>query len=66
MATADGLGYWLAGSNGAVYHFGNAVYKGGEAGKHLPAPVTAMAATPASNGYWLLGASGAVYRFQAS
>jgi len=64
-ATNNGLGYWLAGRNGSVYNFGDAPNEGGDAGKHLPAPVTAMAATPASAGYWLLGATGGVYRFNA-
>jgi hypothetical protein len=56
-ATTDGGGYWLAGSSGQVWSFGDAA--------KLPwarrsQPVAGIAADPAG-GYWLFTASGGVY-----
>jgi hypothetical protein len=56
-ATADGGGYWLAGSSGQVWSFGDAA--------KLPwarrsQPVAGIAGSPAG-GYWLFTASGGVY-----
>ncbi len=58
-------GYWLAGADGAVYPFGDAVYYGSlrSEGVVPSAPVVAIAATPDGKGYWLAGADGAVYPF---
>ncbi len=58
-------GYWLAGSDGAVYPFGNAKYYGSLPGMRVkpPSPVVGVAATPDGGGYWLAGSDGAVYPF---
>jgi hypothetical protein len=61
-ATADGRGYWLVGSDGGVFAFGDARFFGSRAG--LPqAPIVGMAATDDGNGYWLVAADGGVFAF---
>jgi peptidoglycan hydrolase-like protein with peptidoglycan-binding domain len=57
--TASGNGYWLVGSDGAVYSF-HAPYFGGINGFHLNAPVVGITATPSGKGYWLVTADGLV------
>ncbi|MGO9344210.1 MAG: hypothetical protein ACLP6E_17120 [Acidimicrobiales bacterium] len=32
-------GYWLVGSDGGVFSFGDSTYLGGEGGLHLAAPI---------------------------
>ena len=63
MATPDGLGYWLATSNGSVYSFGDARYYGPRSPLVLSGPVVGMAATPEGGGYWLVTANGSIYSF---
>ena len=73
-----GDGYWLVGSDGGVFGFGNAKYFGSvpgslKPGAHLSAPVVGIAASPGvldastfdfeSNGYWLAGADGGMFAF---
>jgi hypothetical protein len=60
-ATADGMGYWVASSNGTVENFGDAAPFGGTSG--IGSPVTAIAATSDGEGYWLVTETGTVYAF---
>ena len=60
-ASADGRGYWVATSDGAVRNFGDAAYLGEPA--QPPAPVVAVAGSPDGGGYWLTTADGAVYGY---
>jgi hypothetical protein len=62
-STPDGRGYWLAGSDGSVFAFGDATYFGGLANRTLRRPIVGIEATPDGQGYWLVGAHGAVSRF---
>src|ERR1019366_9597987 len=55
VATSTGLGYWLVASDGGVFAFGDAAFKGSMGGKHLDAPVVGLAPTPTGLRYWLVG-----------
>src|SRR5256885_4762447 len=57
-------GYWMLGSDGAVYPFGAATAYGDVVG-HLSAGATAVHAepTPTGAGYWLVDSAGAVSTF---
>jgi hypothetical protein len=57
-ATVDGGGYWLVGSSGRVWGFGDAAHLGWTP---RPEPVVGIARDPAG-GYWLFTSSGRVYR----
>ena len=61
--TPDGGGYWLVGSDGGVFSFGDAAFHGSMGGKTLNAPMVGMAATPDGGGYWLVGADGGIFSF---
>jgi hypothetical protein len=61
--TPDGGGYWLVGSDGGVFAFGDATYVGSMGGKPLNDPVVAMAASPDGLGYWLVASDGGVFAF---
>src|SRR5204863_314628 len=61
--TADGHGYWLAGSDGGVFSFGNARFYGSKGGQPLNGPVVAISPTRDGKGYWLLACDGGVFAF---
>ena len=46
--TWDGRGYYLAGSDGSVYTFGDAQYYGSESGQPMSAPIAAIAVSISS------------------
>ncbi len=56
-------GYRLVASDGGVFDFGGATYKGSMGGRHLNAPIVGMAATPDGGGYWLVGSDGGIFSF---
>ncbi len=56
-------GYWLLGSHGNVYPYGNALSYGSMGGKPLNQPVVGMAATPDGRGYWLVASDGGIFNF---
>ncbi|HUI48076.1 MAG TPA: L,D-transpeptidase family protein [Acidimicrobiia bacterium] len=60
--TANGKGYWLVASDGAVYSF-NAPFYGALAGWPLAQPVTGITATPTGHGYWIVTGDGSVFPF---
>jgi N-acetylmuramoyl-L-alanine amidase len=61
--TPNGLGYWMVGSDGGIFSFGDAKFYGSEGGAHLNKPVVGMASTPDGGGYWLVAADGGVFSF---
>ncbi len=56
-------GYLIVTASGAVSGFGAAITYGSLQGRHLKAPVVAIAVTPSSEGYWLLTSDGKVFAF---
>ena len=58
-----GRGYWLAATDGGVFSYGDAAFKGSMGGRPLKAPVIAAASTPSGKGYWLAAADGGVFGF---
>jgi hypothetical protein len=56
-------GYWMAGSDGGIFTFGNLPYCGGTTHLGLAAPIASMAPTRTGGGYWLAAANGAVWAF---
>ena len=55
MAAPDGGGYWLVGSDGGIFGFGDAAFYGSTGALRLNAPIVGMVATPDGKGYWLVG-----------
>jgi hypothetical protein len=62
-ATPSGRGYWVAASDGGVFTFGDAEFRGSIGGETLAAPIVGIAATPSGDGYWLVGSDGGVFTF---
>jgi hypothetical protein len=61
--TPSGKGYWVCGSDGGVFTYGDAGFFGSLGDVKLAAPIVGMAATPSGQGYWLLGQDGGVFTF---
>ena len=59
--TVNNGGYWIATQDGAVYSYGNAVYRGGSNGWGHPAVVGIVA--HGDGGYWEVLRDGAIYAF---
>ncbi|HEX2850733.1 MAG TPA: CAP domain-containing protein [Acidimicrobiales bacterium] len=62
-SSSGATGYYVLGSDGAVFSYGNAVYQGSapELGLHIDASL--MTLTPSGNGYWVEGADGGIFSF---
>ncbi len=62
-ALPNGNGYWLLGSDGGVFAFGQAQFYGSTGSLHLNAPIVGMASTPDGGGYWLVGLDGGIFSY---
>ena len=62
-ARADGLGYWIATTEGVVVAFGQAEHYGDMKGTTLNKPIVGMVATSTGQGYWLVATDGGIFSF---
>ena len=62
-STPDGGGYWLVGSDGGVFAFGDARFYGSTGAVTLNKPIVGMAATSDGHGYWFVASDGGVFAF---
>ena len=62
-STPSGNGYWICGSDGGVFTYGDAQFHGSLGNVKLEAPIVGMTPTPTGRGYWLLGQDGGVFTF---
>ena len=62
-ATPSGNGYLLAASDGGVFAFGDARFRGSMGGVRLDRPVVDIASTPSGRGYWLVASDGGIFTF---
>jgi N-acetylmuramoyl-L-alanine amidase len=62
-ATHDGSGYWLVGSDGGIFSYGNARFFGSTGALRLNAPIVGIAATPSGGGYWLVARDGGIFNY---
>ena len=62
--TADNGGYWLVGSDGGVFAFGNAPFVGSLPGLGVRVNnIVGMAPTKDGRGYWLVARDGGIFSF---
>ena len=61
MPTADNRGYWLVASDGGVFTFGDAHFRGSAGGLALNRPVIGMVRY--GNGYLMVGSDGGIFDF---
>lgn len=59
----DGLGYWIATTEGVVVEFGQAQHYGDMKGTALNKPIVGMVATSTGRGYWLVASDGGIFSF---
>ena len=64
-STPSGKGYIACGSDGGVFAYGDARFKGSMGGHRLNGPVVGCAVDPATGGYWLVGSDGGIFAFGA-
>ncbi len=62
-ADPSGSGYWLVASDGGVFSFGHAKFRGSTGALRLVRPIVAIAPTPTGRGYWLVASDGGVFSF---
>ena len=62
-ASTSGGAYLMAASDGGIFTFGGAPFKGSMGGRHLNAPIIGMAPTSTGTGYWLVASDGGVFAF---
>jgi hypothetical protein len=63
--TASGSGFWMTGSDGGVFAFGDAKFCGSTGNVRLAKPIVGMAADPATGGYWFVASDGGIFAFNA-
>jgi hypothetical protein len=56
-------GYWLVGSDGGVFTFGQAQFHGSTGSMVLQRPVVGITPTADNNGYWLVATDGGVFAY---
>jgi N-acetylmuramoyl-L-alanine amidase len=61
--TASGGGYWLLGSDGGVFSYGDAGFYGSTGSVQLVQPALQMVATRTGQGYWFVARDGGVFSF---
>jgi ribosomal protein L24E len=62
-ATPTGRGYWLVASDGGIFTFGDATFRGSTGNLRLASPIVGMATSGA--GYWFVAADGGIFAFDA-
>jgi hypothetical protein len=56
-------GYWLVGSDGGIFSFGQALFHGSTGSLVLNRPVVGITPTSSKAGYWLVASDGGVFAF---
>jgi hypothetical protein len=56
-------GYWLVASDGGIFTYGRAHFRGSTGGIDLAKPIVGMAPTADGLGYWLVASDGGIFRF---
>ena len=64
MPTADNQGYWMVGTDGGVFAFGDAGFVGSLPGIDVHVSnVVGIVPTADGHGYWMVGTDGGVFAF---
>jgi len=60
---ASAAGYWVLGSDGGVFTYGDLAFHGSTGDMTLNAPAITLEATPSGRGYWFVAADGGIFSF---
>ena len=63
IPTPTGKGYFMVGSDGGVFAFGDAVFRGSMGNVKLNQPVQSLVPTRTNQGYWLVASDGGIFAF---
>ncbi len=64
VPTPSGHGYWMVGSDGGVFAFGDAGFVGSLPGLGVHVSnIVGIVPTPSGHGYWMVGSDGGVFAF---
>jgi hypothetical protein len=55
----------MVGSDGGIFTFGDAVFRGSMGNVRLNAPVQSLVPDPDGTGYWLVASDGGIFAFEA-
>jgi len=58
-----GAGYRFVASDGGIFSFGDAPFKGSAGGSKLNKPIVGMAGSPSNLGYWLVASDGGIFSY---
>ena len=58
-----GQGYWMVGSDGGIFNYGDAKFAGSAGNQALAKPIVGLTPTPTGNGYWLVASDGGVFNY---
>jgi hypothetical protein len=61
--TPTGAGYWLVASDGGIFAFGDAAFRGSTGAMQLNKPIVGMSPTRTGQGYWLVASDGGIFAF---
>jgi Cu/Zn superoxide dismutase len=61
--TGPAAGYWLVGTDGGIFAYGDASFLGSTGNIKLARPAVGMAATPSGDGYWVVASDGGVFNY---
>jgi hypothetical protein len=56
-------GYWLVGSDGGIFSFGDAGFYGSTGSLRLQRPIVGITPTADRSGYWLVASDGGIFNF---
>ena len=56
-------GYWLVGSDGGIFTYGDAAFDGSTGSLRLQRPVVGITPTAGDLGYWLVASDGGIFSF---
>src|SRR5205814_8016023 len=62
-AASEPPGYWVVGSDGGIFAYGSAAFRGSTGAIRLNKPIVGMAPTPSGGGYWLVASDGGIFAF---
>jgi hypothetical protein len=63
LPLSTGHGYWLVGSDGGIFTFGQAKFYGSTGSLTLQRPVVGITPSSSEDGYWLVASDGGIFAF---
>src|SRR4051794_38986444 len=62
VSCSTSQGYWFVGSDGGIFAYGAADFRGSASGV-IPTPAVGVASTPTGDGYWIATSDGRVLAY---